>query len=282
MERQLILISGVSGAGKTTASMFLEDLGYRCIDQYPCELLSDLVDMLENDDSFKYAKVALTISITDLERFAKLLTNVSLNPKLILLDCASEEVINRYKFTRRVHPLLLNNVANSLEEAVTIEKSIIEKYKAQGHIIDTTYLTTKQHKNAIEKILNNEDEANLVITFKSFGFKNGVPDDCDIVFDVRILENPYYVEELRNLTGLDKAVSDYVLAGKNTDEYLKKVIDYLDFTFKAYSDNEKRHITVCIGCTGGQHRSVTVAEYLFNYYKDKYVCSISHREIKNA
>ena len=282
MERQLLVISGMSGAGKTTASIFLEDMGYKCIDQYPVELLEDLVELLESDEGVKYDKVALTISITDLEKYNKLLSNVSLNPVLILLDCDEEEIIKRYKFTRRVHPLMLSNTATTLNEAVQIEKEIIEKYKTRNcHIIDTTNLTSKQHVAMLKKIVNNHSvQKNLAISFISFGFKNGVPDDADFVFDVRVLDNPFYVDELRNLTGQDQPVRDYVLNGHNTKEYLEKIIAYLDFIFKAYGNEEKRHITVCIGCTGGQHRSVTVAEYLYNYYQDTYMCYLSHRELK--
>ena len=283
MEKQLILISGMSGAGKTTASNFLEDMGYKCIDQYPVELLEDLVELLESDEGVKYNKICLTISITDLDKYNNLLTNVSLNPLLILLDCDEEEVIKRYKFTRRVHPLMLSNTATTLNEAVSIEKEILEKYKKLNcHIIDTTKLTTKQHLEKLRRIVEHrEDTRNLAISFVSFGFKNGVPDDADFVFDARVLDNPFYVDKLRNMTGLDKEVRDYVLNGHNTKEYLEKLLAYLDFIFKAYGNEEKRHITVCIGCTGGQHRSVTIAEYLYEHYQDLYMCYLSHRELKN-
>lgn len=282
MEKQLIVISGISGAGKSTASIFLEDMGYLCIDQYPVELLENLVSLLENDNTNKYAKVALTINLSDLERFSKLFDNVDLNPELVLIDCSEEEAINRYKFTRRVHPLVLSGIASTLSEAIDIEKSIIEKYKTKNcHIIDTTNLTIKQHKKKLEEVIKGKKQIkNLAITFESFGFKNGVPDDADIVLDTRILENPFYVEKLRRKTGLDKPVRDYVLNNKKSQEYIKKVISYLDFTFKAYGNEERRHITVCIGCTGGQHRSVTIAEYLYKQYKKEYMCYLNHRELK--
>ncbi len=282
MERQLIVISGMSGAGKTTASNFLEDMGYKCIDQYPAELLEDLIELLENDESAKYEKVALTISLPDLDRYGNLLSNVSLDPMLILLDCDSEEVIRRYKFTRRVHPLMLSNAVTTLTEAVMYEKELMEKYKTRNcHIIDTTRLTTRQHQEKLQRIISNSEETrNLAITFESFGFKYGVPDDADFVFDTRVLDNPFYVEELKNLTGLDKPVRDYVLNGHNTKEYLEKLISYLDMVFKSYGNEEKRHITVCIGCTGGQHRSVTVTEYLYEHYQEEYMCYYSHRELK--
>ena len=279
--KTLILISGISGAGKTTASNILEDMGFTCIDQYPVELLPDLIELIKNDNSLKYDKVALTIGLTDLEKFSNLLGNTDFDAKLILLDASKDAIINRYKFSRRVHPLVISNTASTVEEAVEIEKGIISKFKKRNiHIIDTTNLNAKQHKALLDKILNYSDFNNLAITFESFGYKNGVPDDADVVLDVRMLDNPFYVEKLKHKTGNDKPVQDYVLNSKLTQRYIKKTLDYLDFMFKAYDNEEKRHLTICIGCTGGQHRSVTLANYLFDHYKDKYMCYLTHRELK--
>lgn len=285
MDKKLYVISGVSGAGKSTASVFLEDMGYLCIDQYPVELIENLIDLLENDETNKYRKVALTINLSDLERFSKLFRNASLHPQLIIIDCSEEEAINRYKFTRRVHPLVLSGNASTLLEAIEMEKDIVEKLKVKNsYIIDTTNLTIKQHRRKLEEIVkgkNKKDIKNLAITFESFSFKNGVPDDADIVIDTRILENPFYVDKLRKKTGLDKPVRDYVLNNTKSQEYLKKLVSYLDFTFKAYGNEERRHITVCVGCTGGQHRSVTIAGYLYKLYKKDYMCYLTHRELKD-
>ncbi|MBQ1307933.1 MAG: RNase adapter RapZ [Erysipelotrichaceae bacterium] len=279
--KTLILISGISGAGKTTASNILEDMGFTCIDQYPVELLPDLIELIKNDNSLKYDKVALTIGLTDLEKFSNLLGNTDFDAKLILLDASKDAIINRYKFSRRVHPLVISNTASTVEEAVEIEKGIISKFKKRNiHIIDTTNLNAKQHKALLDKILNYSDFNNLAITFESFGYKNGVPDDADVVLDVRMLDNPFYVEKLKHKTGNDKPVQDYVLNSRLTQRYIKKTLDYLDFMFKAYDNEEKRHLTICIGCTGGQHRSVTLANYLFDHYKDKYMCYLTHRELK--
>ncbi|MBQ6126899.1 MAG: RNase adapter RapZ, partial [Erysipelotrichaceae bacterium] len=251
------------------------------IDQYPVELLPDLIELIKNDNSLKYDKVALTIGLTDLEKFSNLLGNTDFDAKLILLDASKDAIINRYKFSRRVHPLVISNTASTVEEAVEIEKGIISKFKKRNiHVIDTTNLTLKQHKAVLDKILNYSDYNNLAITFESFGYKNGVPDDADVVLDVRMLDNPFYVEKLKHKTGNDKPVQDYVLNSKLTQRYIKKTLDYLDFMFKAYDNEEKRHLTICIGCTGGQHRSVTLANYLFDHYKDKYMCYLAHRELK--
>lgn len=278
--KQLVLISGISGAGKTTASNALEDMGYTCIDQYPAELLPDLIELIKNSDSIKYNKVALTISLTDLDNFSNLLDNSDVDVKLVLIDANKETIINRYKFTRRVHPLVLSNVASTIEEAVEIEKNILSKYKKKNtRIIDTSNLTPKQHTERLNAVLEKETVANLAITFESFGYKNGVPEDADMVIDVRMLDNPFYVEKLRKKTGNDKDVKNYVLKSKVTQRFLKKLLPLLDFNFKEYGKEEKRHLTVCIGCTGGQHRSVTIANYLYAYYKDKYMCYLKHRDI---
>ena len=277
--KELIIISGITGAGKTTASNILEDMGYMCIDQYPAELLPDLIELIKNDQSIKYNKVALTISLFDLEKFSQLLGNSDLDVKLILIDCDKDTVINRYKFTRRIHPLVIANTVATVEEAIDLEKVILEKYKKNARVINTTNLSLKQHKEKLNKALNNTEKNYIAITFESFGYKNGVPDDADLVLDVRMLDNPFYVDKLKKKTGNDKAVKDFVLSKKATQRYLKKLISYLDFNFKEYGKEEKRHLTICVGCTGGQHRSVTIANYLYAYYKDKYVCYLKHRDI---
>ena len=276
--KRLVLISGISGAGKSTASNMLEDMGFTCIDQYPAELLPDLLELIKTDESFRYDKVALTIVISDLERFYNLLSNSEYKPDLILLDANKDIIINRYKFTRRVHPLVLSNTASTLDEAFEIEKSILKKFKKDAIVIDTTTLSTKNLKAILDKRLNFDDFENLAITFESFGFKNGVPDDADMVLDVRVLDNPFYVAELKDLTGNDAPVRDFVLNSKLTKRYLKKTVDLLDLMSKSYDNEEKRHLTICVGCTGGQHRSVTIANYLYEHYKEKYLCYIAHRE----
>ena len=280
--KRLVILSGVSGAGKTTASNILEDMGYKCIDQYPVELLEELIKLIEKDDSSKYQNVVLTIPISDLEKYDSLLSNAEIKPTLILMDAEKDEVINRYKFTRRIHPLLVSNVADTLSEAIEIEKSLVKKFNVKGvHVINTTNLTHKQHREKLDKILNtDEGEKNLALSFVSFGYKNGIPEDGDCVFDVRFLDNPFYDPKLKKKTGKDKAVKEFVLNSKTTQSYLKKVISYINFMLKSYTSEEKRHLTICIGCTGGQHRSVTIANYLYDYYRDEYTCYIKHRELE--
>ena len=279
--KKLIILSGVSGAGKTSASNFLEDKGYKCIDQYPVELLGNLIDLIQKDDTIKYQHVVLTIPISDLEKFESLINNTDLKPTLVLLDADLDEIINRYKFTRRVHPLLISNVASTLKEAVEIEKALVQKFNKKGvRIIDTTHLSSKQLRQKLEEVLNSKEVNNVSLSIMSFGFKNGIPEDADNVFDVRFLDNPFYVDSLKNKTGKDKAVREFVLNSKRTQIYLKKLVAYIDFMLKSYSKEDKRHLTIAIGCTGGQHRSVVIANYLYNLYKDRYVSYITHREIE--
>ena len=278
--KKLVIISGVSGAGKSTVSNFLEDKGYRCIDQYPSELLEDLLELIENDNSFKYENVALTVSLNDLDKFSLLLKSREIKPILILIDADKDTVINRYKFTRRIHPLLISNVADTLSEAVDIEKTILNDYKKYANVINTTGLSLKELKERVNIVLEDVNDNNLTLSFVSFGFKNGVPKDCDTIFDVRFLDNPFYVDDLKEKTGNDAEVKDFVLNSKTTKDYLEKLIAYTDFMFEAYDvSGEKRHLTICVGCTGGQHRSVVVANYLYSYYKKKYTCYIKHREL---
>lgn len=280
--KKLVILSGVSGAGKTTASNLLEDMGYYSIDQYPVELLEDLITLLQSN-SPKYENVVLTIPISDLEKYEALLNNAEINPTIILMDADRDELINRYKFTRRIHPLLVSNVADTLGEAVDIEKNLVKQFnKKNAHVINTTGLSVKANKNLLDKILNNETtNNNLSISFVSFGYKSGVPKDADNIFDVRFLENPFYDPKLKKKTGKEKAVREFVMNSPKTKTYLKKLTGYIDFMLKAYSKEEKRHLTIAIGCTGGQHRSVVVSEYLYKLYKDKYVCYINHRELES-
>lgn len=280
--KKLVLITGISGAGKTSVSNILEDMGFMCIDQYPIELLENLVKLIETSDNPKYDKVALTLPILDLEKYYNLLSNSELNKKIIVLDCNKDVIINRYKFTRRVHPLVVSNVVSTIEEAFEIEKNALSKFEKDAHIINTTNLTVKQLKQKLDKVLNVDAYDNFAITFESFGYKNGIPEDADLVFDVRILDNPFYIKKLKKKTGNDKSVKDFVLNSKESERYIKKLLAYIDFTLKCYDKSEKRHITVCVGCTGGQHRSVTITNYLYEHYKKDYNCYLKHREIGDA
>ena len=279
MNRNIIIISGLSGAGKTSVSNVLEDLGYRCIDQFPAALMPSLLELIEKDISNSYEKVAITVPIIDLDYFFKYFENLNVETKILLLDANKDVLLNRYKFTRRIHPLLVSNVAATLSEAIDIEKAALVKYYNESYVIDTTELAVNDLKNEIEKILLIDKEFGLTITFESFGFKRGIAKDADFVFDARFLENPFYYPELKNLTGNDQAVYDFVMKQESTKKYANMLKELLDYVIKTYANDGKRHLTIAVGCTGGQHRSVTLANYLYNCYKDQYRCLKRHRDI---
>ncbi len=277
--KQILLISGLSGAGKTSVTNTLEDLGYRCIDQFPSALIPNLIELIQNDSAYEY--VAISVGIMDLEHYFALLDNIEFNSRLILLDCDFKVLLNRYKFSRRIHPLLVSNVADTLEEAISLEKEKLAKYIDRFEVIDTTNMSTKALAKRILEYISLDKKAKLTLSFESFGFKNGVAQDADMIFDVRFLPNPYYIDELRNLTGNDEAVYNYVMSDEKTKAYLKELVAYLDFVFKAYEGEEKRHLTIAIGCTGGQHRSASIVNYLYDYYCERFNCLKGHRDIKS-
>lgn len=280
MKKKVILISGLSGAGKTSVSNILEDLGYLCIDQFPSKLIKPLLDLIENDESAKYERVGITVPLMDLEDYFDVLDNLHIDSKLILLDADQRVLLNRYKFTRRIHPLLVGNVADTLEEAIGIEKEVIAKYEEKFEVIDTTNLGQSELRQIVESMISAESRDKFTISFESFGFKNGIASDADLVFDVRFLDNPFYFEELKHKTGNDKEVYDFVMSKERTKEYLKYLISYLDYSFKMYTREGKRHLTVAVGCTGGQHRSASLVNYLYDHYKEQYNCLKKHRDIK--
>lgn len=279
-KKHILIISGLSGAGKTSVSNILEDLGYLCIDQFPSQLMNALLDLVEDDESFKYQNVAITIPLINLPNYSMVFDNLNIEPRVILLDTDFKVLLNRYKFTRRIHPLLINNIADTLEEAISIEKELLSNYIDKYEIINTSNLGQYELKSVIETLLKVDNEHKFTISFESFGFKYGIAQDADLVFDVRFLDNPFYYEELKNLTGNDKAVYDFVMSKENTKEYIKYLDAYLDYSLKMYAKEGKRHLTVAIGCTGGQHRSASIVNYLYDRYKDKYNCLKKHREIK--
>lgn len=279
MKKKLILISGLSGAGKTSVSNVLEDLGYVCIDQFPAPLLRELVELIEDDTTTKYEKVCITVPIIDLNKYFFIFDNLNIDAELILLDTDENVLLNRYKFTRRIHPLLVGNMADTLEEAIGIEKEILSRYQEKFTCINTTKYGTYELKNVVEALLNVDCEHKFTISFVSFGFKNGLPKDADLVFDVRFLENPFYYPELKHLTGNDEAVYNFVMSKDSTKEYVNYLVNYLDYSFNMYTKEGKRHLTVAVGCTGGQHRSASLVNFLYRNYKDKYNCLKKHRDI---
>lgn len=278
---RVILVSGMSGAGKSTATRFLEDMGYHCIDNFPVQMLSLLVDMIENSTDQRYRYITLSTSAQDFPEFQRGLRGEGIEVFTLFLDASDTTLLNRYKSTRRTHPLLLSNQANTLEEAIEVERMMFQKYINETVItIDTTFVSEKELKRKIEQYFARSAVPSFSISFLSFGYKNGVPLDADLMIDVRFLPNPFWEVELRPYSGNDECVYNYVIDKPETQEFLRRLISFTDYAFAEYVKEGKNHFTVAIGCTGGQHRSVSVANYLYRHYSGTYNCYIDHRDVK--
>lgn len=279
----LVLVTGMSGAGKSTAMSILEDMGYHCIDQFPVQLVSELSKLLLSGADVRYKNVALATSALDYTKFLVYFESIGMKVKVIFLDASNEKLLQRYKYTRRNHPFIIFNRASSLEEAIEAERELFNALQARASLyhIDTTLLKHNDLKKQLEKMLSLTEKWSFSISFVSFGYKNGIPMDCDLLFDVRFLPNPYYVESLRDLTGNDASVYDYVMSFKETQLCLNKIISFLDYVLPQYQKEGKNHLTIGIGCTGGQHRSVSITNYLANYYQEQWHCLKSHRDAKD-
>lgn len=276
--KELVIVTGMSGAGKTTAMTIFESMEYQCIDNYPVPLLSQFVKLLRDSD--RYQKVALALNLTDAYEAFRILEKVEdFNFTKVFLDCEDTILLTRYKFTRRVHPLLISNTVQTLTEAIRFERELSLPIKQEADIvIDTSKYTKPKLQDHMERlfILNEKDP--LRISFVSFGYKYGIPRDADLLFDVRFLPNPYYLSELRNLTGNDKAVYDYVMEQPETQEFIEKMTHLFDYFFEKYDKEGKMHLVVGVGCTGGQHRSVTLANYFAKHYEKNYHVHVLHRD----
>ncbi|MCI9523842.1 MAG: RNase adapter RapZ [Erysipelotrichaceae bacterium] len=280
-QQDVLLVTGMSGAGKTTAMGILEDMGYHCIDQFPVQLLSNLGEIIHSKIDPRYSNIALATTALDYPKFLNYFKNIETNVKVIFFDASDEKLLLRYKFTRRHHPMLIASKANTLEEAIEVERDMFENLNDNSIMrIDTTKLSQAELKAILMEKLKLTSHDVFSISFVSFGYKHGVPLDADIIFDTRFLPNPYYVDELKELTGDDAPVYDYVMKFDETKQLLKHLTQTLDFCFESYAKQNKNHLSVCIGCTGGHHRSVSVTNWLYEHYKKKYHCFKSHRDKK--
>lgn len=280
MEKNLVLVTGMSGAGKTSAMNALEDLGYYCIDSYPSELLDELEEMLEKEDP-KYDRLALSVPASEYLDFCNFFDNRQRPLQIVFVDASDEELLLRYRFTRRKHPLITARQAATLEEAIELERDYFESLhsnmKDTIHI-DTTRLTQQALSNEVRRYFQSGEETDFSVTFQSFGFKNGVPMDADEIIDVRFLPNPFYEASLKKKTGNDPEVYNYVMNHESTRQFTERLVAYLDFVLKAYSAQQKNHLIISVGCTGGQHRSVSICNFLYDHYKDQYSCYKAHRD----
>lgn len=284
---RLVIITGMSGAGKSTALKVLEDAGYFCVDNLPIALITKFADLIFTQ-SQEISKAALGIDIRSgqaLEGLKKVLeemTAKNYNYEILFLDAADEVLVKRYKETRRSHPL---SIASRIERGIGLERERVEFLKEQAdYILDTSQLLTRELKIEIEKIfIQDENFKNLFITILSFGFKYGIPQDSDLVFDVRFLPNPYYIEELRHKTGNDKEIQDYVMGFEPAHIFVDKLEEMLRFLIPNYILEGKNQLVVAIGCTGGKHRSVTLANEIYKRLREDgavYGIKIEHRDIE--
>ena len=279
--KHIVLVSGMSGAGKSTAMSILEDMGYHVIENFPIQLLSLLVDMIETSTDPRYSYIALSTSAADFPVFLRTLKGQGIEVRVMFLDAADSVLIHRYKQTRRIHPLLLSNTANTLEEAIAVERQMLSQTNNSSFVtIDTSFTSAHDIKQMIEQYFSKDAAPSFSISFVSFGYKYGVPMDADLMIDVRFLPNPYWEPKLRIFSGNDDNVYHYVMDKPETQEFLKRLLSFLDYSFAQYVKEGKNHFTVAIGCTGGQHRSVAITNFLYDHYKTTYHVYKSHRDEK--
>lgn len=285
MERRYVIVTGMSGAGRGSVLKMLEDIGYFCVDNLPVRLIPDLTKVLEEDGE-AYEQVALGIDIRNLEGLAALdkilddLDAKGYHYEILFLDADSNVLVKRYKETRRNHPLALQGRVDKAIEAERIELSAVKK--RADYILDTSHMLIRELKHEIDRIfLGEEKYENFFVTILSFGFKYGIPEDSDLVFDVRFLPNPFYIPELKPLTGNDRAVYEYVMAAEQSGIFQRQLFDMLKFLIPGYITEGKNQIVISIGCTGGKHRSVTMARALEEQMKAlPYTVKVEHRDIK--
>lgn len=281
-----VIVTGMSGAGKSTALKMLEDVGYFCVDNLPVPLIPKMADLLRVPGT-EINKAALGVDIRsgqsfeELEKVMEELDSTGMQYEILFLESSDDVLIKRYKETRRFHPLAGNE--GRVDQGIRMERQRIQFLRKRAdYLIDTSHMLTRELKAELNKIfVQNKEYKNLYISVLSFGFKYGIPADADLVFDVRFLPNPYYIEELRPKSGNDKEVRDYVMQNEKAKVFLEKLSDMVEFLIPNYILEGKTQLVIGIGCTGGKHRSVTLANELFRVLSknENYGVRIEHRDI---
>ena len=279
-----VILTGMSGAGKSSVLKFFEDIGYFCVDNLPPSLIPKFIELCDKPGT-EIEKVAIGIDIRGGKLFDDFFTylsemkNENHSFEILFLDCSDEVLLKRYKETRRRHPLAKGE---RLITGIVRERELLSnKRRKSDYIIDTSHILSRQLKQKINDIfIENKEFNSLMINILSFGFKYGTPSDADLVFDVRFLPNPFYIEELKHLTGNDMSVHDYVMKYEESNIFLEKLLDMINFLIPNYIKEGKNQLVIAIGCTGGKHRSVTLANELYNELnKLEYSTIITHRDI---
>ncbi|MGY3777284.1 RNase adapter RapZ [Isobaculum melis] len=280
---QLVIITGMSGAGKTVAMQSFEDMGYFCVDNMPPSLLPKFWELVK--ESGKVTKIALVIDLRSRAFFDEILSAIGdmdntsfITTKILFLDASDEELVSRYKETRRAHPLARDG---RVMDGIRNERVLLNEIKGRAQsVIDTTSLSPRVLREKIIDDFKTTDTTLFRIEVLSFGFKYGIPIDADIVMDVRFLPNPHYIDSLRPLTGKDEAVYEYVMQQPETEAFYTKFMDLLEYVMPGYKKEGKNNVTIAIGCTGGQHRSVALTERIGHKLSADYKVNISHRDIQ--
>ena len=281
---RFVVVTGMSGGGKTAALKMLEDMGFYCVDNLPVFLIEKFVELIAMPNS-EISKVALGLdvradqSFADATRILDELRERGYQFEILFMDAREPVLIKRYKETRRVHPLAPEG---RVEDGVRKEREVLGNIrKSADYVIDTSKLLTRELKEELERIfIKNEEYNSLMVTVMSFGFKHGIPADADLVFDVRFLPNPFYIDELKKKTGNDKEVQDYVMSFRESEDFMTKLVDMVQFLIPNYVKEGKYSLVIAIGCTGGKHRSVTLANELYKRMKNQgnYGLKLYHRD----
>lgn len=287
MNMEILIISGLSGAGKSKAASFLEDMGFYIVDNMPAAMILKFAEFCAGSSS-RYDRVALVYDVRTASSFTELFDVLDKLKtvgacRLLFLEAAPETIIKRYKETRRRHPL--RGETDSLEEAVRREREMMAPVKERADfVINTSRLSTAQLRGELLRLFGKEGERGaMTVNVTSFGFKYGLPLEADLVLDVRFMPNPFYIEDLRPKTGLDAAVSDYVFSFQQTQDFMKRLEDLLAFTLPLYAEEGKTSLTIAVGCTGGHHRSVAVTHALTAFIRQQgYSVTENHRDMSRS
>ncbi|CDD46325.1 uPF0042 nucleotide-binding protein HMPREF0994_01645 [Firmicutes bacterium CAG:534] len=282
---RFVVVTGMSGGGKSTALRMLEDAGFYCVDNLPVPLIEKFVELIAAPGG-EVSKVALGLDVRadqafeDVQHVLEKLRENGYHFEILFMEATDSTLVKRYKETRRVHPL---SPDGRVEDGIRKERAILTDIRNKAdYVIDTSKLLTRELKEELDRIfVRNEEYNSLMVTILSFGFKHGIPADADLVFDVRFLPNPFYIDELKYKTGNDKEVQDYVMGFQEAHIFIDKLSDMIEFLIPNYIKEGKYQLVIGIGCTGGKHRSVTLANQLYNRLRDKsgYGLKIAHRDV---